>query len=213
MKKITIILFLLPHLIIAQSEESDHKLYNLAMVRWNNIGIGPNVDSVVLIKKLHKKLVRFEITFSDYGVDSYEHPEAAHLYTELGKNMIFFDRIIEDKSLTTTLQTLTKNFGKHPKIQSKLLRQQKLRIKPISWWRYYSFHFPVFRRVNMWNKIKRKFGAKYVLMFSDVEYQGKYAVFYYAYYCGRLCGSGDIVVFEKVNNQWRSLGKVNIWMS
>ena len=213
MKKLIIILILFPHLIIAQTVESDHILYNLAMVRWNSLGIGPNIDSVVLIKKLHKKLVPFDITFSDYDVDSYEHPEAVYLYTEVGKNMTFFDRIIDDKILVETLRTLTKNFGKHPKIQSKLIRQQALRIKPISWWRYYAFHFPTFRRVNMWKKIKRKFGASYVLMFSEVEYKGKYAAFYYAYHCGGLCGSGDIVVFEKVDNQWRSLGKVNIWMS
>lgn len=213
MKKFILLLLLFPQLIFAQSEDSDYELYNQALARWNKLGISSKVDSIVLIKKLHKKLVNWDIEFHDFGVDSYRHPDFDYLYLKAGKNMALIDRLIEDSSLIASLQSLTKKLEPYPKIRSKLFLNEKLRVKPISWWRYYSFHFPRFRRPTIWKKIKRKFGARYVVMFSEIEYSEKYAVFYYAYYCGRLCGSGDLLVFEKVGNQWISLGKLNFWMS
>ncbi|MEG1021567.1 MAG: hypothetical protein RSE50_08615 [Myroides sp.] len=65
-----------------------------------------------------------------------------------------------------------------------------------------------------WSQIGKKFESNWVVEFSDVSFSGNYAAVYYGYYCGGLCGLGQLLVLEKKDSaNWVVISKVNLWMS
>lgn len=65
-----------------------------------------------------------------------------------------------------------------------------------------------------WNQIDKKFQSNWVVEFSDVSFSGNYAAVYYGYYCGGLCGSGQLLVLEKKESaNWVVISTINLWMS
>lgn len=63
-----------------------------------------------------------------------------------------------------------------------------------------------------WNQIDKKFQSNWVVEFSKVSFSGNYAAVYYGYYCGGLCGLGQLLVLEKKDSaNWVVISKVNLW--
>ena len=51
----------------------------------------------------------------------------------------------------------------------------------------------------------------YLIDFSDIVSDSKHAVFYFAYRCGGLCGSGCLVLLYKEGADWKFLRTLHIW--
>lgn len=59
---------------------------------------------------------------------------------------------------------------------------------------------------------KRRIG---IMTLSRVAFSEnlKRGVFYYSFYCGRLCGWGNIVFVEKKGDEWKIVGQREMWVS
>jgi len=65
-----------------------------------------------------------------------------------------------------------------------------------------------------WDQINKQYQSNRVIEFSEVSFSGNYAAVYYAYHCGGLCGSGQLLVLEKKESaNWVVISTVNLWMS
>ena len=98
------------------------------------------------------------------------------------------------------------------KIKIKSFINPVFNLKPINKRKFNSF----FKRdIDMgWNQIDKKFQSNWVVEFSDVSFSGNYAAVYYGYYCGGLCGLGQLLVLEKKESaNWVVISKINLWMS
>jgi len=54
-----------------------------------------------------------------------------------------------------------------------------------------------------------------IFQFSRVYFDTleNYGVLYSAYYCGRLCAYGDLILIKKVNGIWQIAEKIGLWVS
>ena len=96
---------------------------------------------------------------------------------------------------------------------AELLVNDNLSVQTITSNKYYSFFGRKFKRKNAWKRIKKKYGTRHVVEFSKIKYHEDFATIYYEHHCGGLCGSGNMVVFEKKNGVWTILSEINFWMS
>jgi hypothetical protein len=68
-----------------------------------------------------------------------------------------------------------------------------------------------------WNEFHRRYPrAKGYQAFSPIGYStnGSEALFYHEYYCGGLCGGGNVVwVARDPNGQWKVRKTMNLWIS
>lgn len=65
-----------------------------------------------------------------------------------------------------------------------------------------------------WGQINKKYKSNWVIEFSEVSFSGNYAAVYYGYYCGGLCGSGQLLVLEKAKSlNWQVISTANLWMN
>ncbi len=67
-----------------------------------------------------------------------------------------------------------------------------------------------------WQKFYRRYPfSDGIYRFSDVYYDSvnQRAILIYTHSCHNLCGSGNIVLFEKVNNQWSFKGFIRLFIS
>ena len=96
------------------------------------------------------------------------------------------------------------------KIKIKSFVNPIFNLKPISKRKFNSF----FKQdiVKGWNQIYKQYQSNWVVEFSDVSFSGNYAAVYYGYYCGGLCGLGQLLVLEKKEStNWQIISKVNLW--
>ena len=54
-----------------------------------------------------------------------------------------------------------------------------------------------------------------LLQFSQVAFSNKRdkAAVYTSFYCGRLCGTGQILFYKKLNGKWKFIRKLDMWVS
>lgn len=98
------------------------------------------------------------------------------------------------------------------KIKIKSFVDPTFNLKPISKRKFISFLKQDIN--NGWNQIDKKFQSNWVVEFSDVSFSGNYAAVYYGYYCGGLCGLGQLLVLEKKESaNWVVISTINLWMS
>ncbi len=98
------------------------------------------------------------------------------------------------------------------KIKIKSFINPTFNLKPINKRKFDSF----FKRDidKGWDQIYKKFQSNWVVEFSKVSFSGNYAAVYYAYHCGGLCGSGQLLVLEKKESaNWVVISTINLWMS
>ncbi|WKW45858.1 hypothetical protein P3875_08715 [Myroides sp. JBRI-B21084] len=96
------------------------------------------------------------------------------------------------------------------KIEIKSFVDSIFNLKPIRKRKFHSF----FKRdiIKGWDQIDKKFQSNWVVEFSKVSFSGNYAAVYYGYYCGGLCGSGQLLVLEKKEStNWQIISKINLW--
>lgn len=109
-------------------------------------------------------------------------------------------------ALLGLLKTSTQN------IKIKSFINPVFNLKPINKRKFISFLKQDIN--NGWNQIDKKFQSNWVVEFSDVSFSGNYAAVYYGYYCGGLCGLGQLLVLEKKESaNWVVISKINLWMS
>lgn len=109
-------------------------------------------------------------------------------------------------ALLGLLKTSTQN------IKIKSFINPVFNLKPINKRKFISFLKQDIN--NGWNQIDKKFQSNWVVEFSDVSFSGNYAAVYYGYYCGGLCGLGQLLVLEKKESaNWVVISTINLWMS
>lgn len=96
------------------------------------------------------------------------------------------------------------------KINVKSFKHAIFNLKSISKRKFYSFFKQDIDKG--WNKINEKYQSNWVIEFSEVSFSGNYAAVYYGYYCGGLCGSGQLLVLEKKSTDWEMISNINLWM-
>ena len=115
-----------------------------------------------------------------------------------------------DQNYQDALLGLLKTSTQNIKIKSFI--NPVFNLKPINKRKFISF---LKQDINKgWNQIDKKFQSNWVVEFSDVSFSGNYAAVYYGYYCGGLCGLGQLLVLERTKSlNWVVISTINLWMS
>lgn len=65
-----------------------------------------------------------------------------------------------------------------------------------------------------WIRFHKKYSTYALLTeLSKIASDGQRALFYFSFRCNGLCGEGDLVFFEKENDEWKCLGKFPLWFN
>lgn len=205
------ILFFFHYLCYSQSHIDDYQLYSLILSERLKLG-NDKEDKIVLLEQLSKEYDN-EFEIFDNQSDSISDLEVNMLYSITYKDTIFIKKIIREKELKKVIISLATDKSEHPKIKAELLQNPKIKIEQITYKKFTSFFGRPNRIKKGWRRITNKYGTNKFVDFSKVIYNGQFASTYYGIHCGDLCGSGNIVVFEKVNGKWKILTEINLWMS
>jgi hypothetical protein len=147
----------------------------------------------------------------DNTSDSITKLELNMLYIMTAKDTSFMKRVSKEKGLRDVIVQLTNDQTEHPKIKAELIHIQSLEITTITDEKFRSFFGKSSRIEKVWERIVKKYETDKVFKFSQVNYTGQFAATYYEIHCGSLCGSGNMVVFEKVNRKWNILTEICFW--
>ncbi|MDC3388901.1 hypothetical protein OAX11_05270 [Flavobacteriaceae bacterium] len=169
-------------------------------------------DKIVLIEQLSEEFDG-NLEILDNKSDTLTDLDVNMLYTMTYKDTVFIKRISKEKELRKVIVDLSLDKSKHLRIKSELLEKPQIEIESISYKKYDSFFGNGIKIEKGWRRINKKYGTYKVVDFSQVRYNGRFASTYYGIRCGGLCGSGNIVVFERVNGKWKILTEINLWMS
>ena len=212
MKKIFFLLWFFSQLSYAQIENKDYELYNLILSDQLNFGTDTNKDTIVLIEQFHNKLDRnFQIF--DTSADTLTKLDQNFILINTNRDTTFFKRLISNPNLKKELSSLTSDFQNHPKLDAQSFHNKNVHITTIPSKKYHSFFGKDSKNKIAWKKIRKKYGTTNVVAFSNINYQGDFAAAYYELNCGGLCGTGNIVIFEKVGGKWKIMTEYNLWMS
>lgn len=213
LKRLLLTILFLTNLSFSQTEKDNYEIYSKVISERLKFGVENKTDSIILIEKY---IPRFPPEFdfvADFTTDSIPDWACSVLYAQT-YNKDFVQRIKIDKELKNAIKDFTTDFNNHPKLNSELLKTDRLNIQNISSERYYSYFDKKFKRIDKaWRRIMKKYGTRHVIAFSKIKYYKNFANLYYEHHCGGLCGSGNMVVFEKINGKWVILSEINFWMS
>ncbi|GGE02071.1 hypothetical protein [Planktosalinus lacus] len=212
MKKIILLLLLLGQLSFSQVEKDDYQLYSLILTERLKLGNNTEKDKIVLIEQFKDK---FDGTYHvfNHENDSITNSDLIFLYSMTYKDTTFLRRLTKEKDLRNVVVQLTSDKSEHPKINAELLQKPLIEIETITD-KKYDKHFRKLRLINRgWKGIEREYGTNKVVRFSQVNYYKQFASTYYAINCGRLCGAGNIVIFERIDGKWKILTEINLWMA
>ena len=208
LKKLLTLIFFTCLLSFSQTEKDDYELYSLILNQRLELG----KEKMVLIEQLMEEFDEsYEVL--DHKSDSITKLDLNMLYSMTFKDTTFIKRISKEKDLRNVIIKLTSDKSKHPKISAKLLQKKSTEIETITYGKFVSFFKNKKRIEKGWKRIEKKYGTDKFVEFSQVRYKGKFASTYYGIHCGSLCGSGNIIVFEKVNGKWKILTEINLWMA
>ncbi|MBA5794070.1 hypothetical protein H1R17_00700 [Flavobacterium sp. xlx-214] len=181
------------------SQNKDYEIYSILLndkeINWTNKNTALIFSKTV--KHVESSDVLLELKANLNGVPDY-------MDSYLDENLIKVYN--SDENLRLALLGLLKGSKNSIKIDSFINPQFKLKL--INKRNFESF----FKKdINEgWNQINKKYQSNLVVEFSKVSFSGKYAAVYYRIYCGGLCGSGDIFVFENRNNKWFIISTINL---
>ena len=214
LKKLILLILLLPILSFSQTDKDNYEIYSKVISSQLKFGIETKTDSIILIEKYVPKFPPEFDVVADFTADSVSNWAFNFLYTQTYRNDEFVKRIKNDKELRNAIRNFTTDFKNHPKLNAEMLATDKLNIQTISSERYYSFFGKKFKRIDKaWKRISKKYGTSHIIEFSKVNYYKNFATVFYEHHCGGLCGSGNMVVFEKQNGKWKILSEINFWMA
>lgn len=204
-------LFLFTYLSFSQSDKENYKIYSSVISEVTKFGIEKKTDTIILIEKfIPKYSIDFEVVENCLN-DSIPKWAIDYLYFQSEKNEKFIGKIKNDKGLKNVLKKFTTNFKNHPKINSKSFETERLKVRSISSKEFDTFFKEKKDKINKgWKKIKETYKTKLVISFSRIDYDSNYAILYYQMNCGGLCGNENLVVFEKINEKWEILSKINL---
>ena len=132
----------------------------------------------------------------------------------LRRSFVYSSVMLSCNQKETLLQNDVTDFQNHPTLNDELLKTDKLNIQTITARQYDSyFGKKPKRNEKAWKKVLKKYGTKQIIGFSKINYYKNFATLYYERHCGQLCGSGNMVVFEKIKGKWIILSEINFWMS
>ncbi|UPS90879.1 hypothetical protein [Bizionia sp. M204] len=214
LKKLLLIILFLSNLSFSQTDKDNYEIYSKVISEQLKFGIDNKTDSIILIEQYVPKFPpEFDIV-ADFTADSIPDWAYNFLYTQTYRNEEFVNRIKNDKELKNAIKEFTTDFINHPKLNAELLKTDRLNIQIITSEKYYSYFGKKFKRIDKaWKRIKKKYGTRSVIEFSKVKYYKNFATVFYEHHCGGLCGSGNMVVFEKKNGKWVILSEINFRMS
>ena len=203
--KFLIILFL-TQISYSQTENDNYKLYS--KIISNHI---ETENKAIVIKNYKSEIEYLDMVF-DTRTDEVTNLELQYIYDKE-----FVKRLIKEpklKKVATNLKYLETH--KSEKINPNLLKVKSVELQFITSRKYKSYFKSIFKKNRIskgWKRIKRKYKSDIIFDFSKISYLGNYASFYYGLHCGGLCGSGNIVIFEKINGKWNLITELNIWMA
>lgn len=213
-KKLLIIILFLSNLSFSQTDKDNYEIYSKVISEQLKFGVKNKTDSIILIEKYIPKFPPEFDVVANFTSDSIPNWALNYLSTQTYQNGAFIQRIISDKELKTAIREFTTDFQNHPKLNAELLKTDKLNIQNITSDKYYSYFGKKFRQIDKaWKRINKKYGTRHVIEFSKIKYYKNFATVFYEHHCGGLCGSGNMVVFEKKNGKWEILSEINFWMS
>ena len=207
-------LLLFPYFLFAQSAYDDYEIYAKVISERMGFGLESKTDSVLLVEKF-KPLVapEFDIV-TDITADSIPNSALNYLSIQTYGNDEFVNRIRADRELKMAIKGFAFDFENHPQLNSKLLATDNLAIQTITPKKYHSYFGKSSRRFDSaWKRIKKIYGTRHLIQFSKIKYHKNFAIVYYEHLCGGLCGSGNMVIFEKQHGAWSILSEINFWMS
>jgi len=212
MRFLLLIIFLVSQLSFSQTEKDNHELYSLILSEQLKFGVENKVDSILLIEQ-YKDSFEKEYVIFDKKSDSISESDISMIYINTYKDTVFIKRLIKEHEYYKTIKNITSDFKNHPKLKLDLLTTKNIHYQTITAEKYYSYFGKKFKKKNPWKRIEKKYQVRNVVEFSNVNYSGNIAAAYYELHCGDLCGTGSIVVFEKVNGKWKITTEINLWMS
>lgn len=212
LKKLLTLILLISQLSFSQTEKDDYELYSLILTQRLELGNKTGKEKIVLIEQFMDEFDGdYEVL--DHKSDTITKLDLNILYSTTYKDTTFIKRISKERHLRNVIIQLTSDKSEHPKIEAELLQKQLIEIETITDKKFSSF-FGSNRQIEKgWKRIKKKYGTNKVVEFSQINYNRQFAATYYGIHCGGLCGSGNIVVFEKVNGNWKILTEINLWMA
>jgi hypothetical protein len=214
LKKLLIAIVFLSNLSFSQTDKDDYEIYSKIISERLEFGIKNKTDSIILIEKYIPIFPPEFDVVADFTADSIPNWAYNFLYTQTDRNEDFLKRIKNDKELKKAIKDFTTDFNNHPKLNSELLKADRINIQTITSEKYYSYFGKKFKRIDKaWSRIMKKYGTRHVIEFSKIKYFKDFATVFYEHHCGGLCGSGNMVVFEKINEKWVILAEINFWMS
>ena len=214
LKKLLLIILFISQLSFSQTEKDNYEIYSKVISERLEFGTSDKVDSIVLIEKYIPKFPPEFDVVTDFTADSIPDWAINYLHIQTYKNDVFIKRITNDSELKKAVKDFTIDFENHPEVNAELLAKPNLKIQSISSKKYYSFFGKKFKNIDKsWKRIKQQYGTRHVIEFSKIKYYKNFATIYYEHHCGGLCGSGNIVVLEKKNENWVILSEINFWVS
>jgi len=212
MKKLLIIIFLIYQQSYSQTANDNYELYSLILSEKLDLGNTKKIDSILLIKRYENRLGN-DYNLFELSSDSITSNDVNILLIKTNRDTTFVKRLMREPSIKRLINGLTDNIEDNSQIEIDRLKYTNLHIQSLSTRKYNSFFGRNFARKNPWQRIEKKYGTRKVVELSRVNYSGNLAAIYYGLHCGSLCGTGNIVIFEKIDEKWRILTELNLWMS
>lgn len=212
MLKSLLIILIFTQVSIGQVKSDDYKIYSLIINELLNSNNDSKNESVLIIDRYVNRFKLSDYEIFDYETDSVTSSDINFLYAN-GVQKSFIQKLQNDLTLKTAIKELTSDIQNQPVIQVDLLDSYNFSFESISYEKYQSLFGKRRLKRNSWKKIERKYGVEKVIELSKVNYSGNYATTYFGLHCGGLCGNGFFVVLERVNGNWSTIAKINLWES
>lgn len=214
MKKHLIIISLFFHSVFSfsQTERDNYDIYSKIIISDIN-QFNSEIDTIIIIKKMKEKQDEYLSLINEINFDNDKYTVNT-IFSRTNKDTVFIKRYMKEHDLKIVMKNLISDFKSHPKIQIEKLNIPNVQIMSISNKEYISFFGKDFKEIDLgWKKIKEKYNTHLVFELSKIYYNKNFASVYSAYHCGGLCGKGCLMIFEKINNEWKVITKINLWMS
>lgn len=195
-----------------QVKSDDYEIYSLILEELLNSNNDGNKESVLIIERFVNRFKLSDYELFDYETDSVTNSDISFLYAN-GVKKSFIQKLQKDLTLKTAIKELTSDFENQPIIQADLLESDNLSFETIGFEKYESFFRKRGWKSNSWKRIERKYGVEKVIELSKVNYEGNFATTYFGLHCGGLCGNGFFIILERINGEWSTIARINLWES
>lgn len=209
---LSILIILFPFFALVDSNNEDYDIYSAFLREKLQDTFDGHFEKVIIINQYENRYDDL-LSVAEYDTDSLSKYQLSEIYFSSSSEELT-QNLIENKGLRELIKELYSDFDSHPKIDIKLLSIERLELDTITMDEYVQFFGKNFRRVGKgWKTIEKKFGTRLVIELSKIKYKGNFALFYFGYHCGELCGGGDLIFLEKENGKWQTLGELRLWNS